>query len=121
MELILGDRRSDRRYDVEMQLRYRILNSAHHAEGTGISLNMSRGGVLFQADKFLPEGAAVELAIDWPIRLRGRIPLELHIMGHVVRCENNMVALRTSWHEFLRVGVAGSQEVPVEEESALVM
>jgi hypothetical protein len=61
---------------------------------------MSRGGVQFDSERTLAEGMEVELAIDWPIRLRGRYPLELHVMGEVIRGGRKNAVMRITWHEF---------------------
>lgn len=111
MDMIRGDRRTDRRYDVELKLRYRLVKGGRPLhEGTGFTRNMSRGGVEFEADRALQSGSLLELTIEWPIPLRGRIPLELHVMGYVVRSCRKMVAIHATWHEF--IAAAEGQAVP---------
>jgi len=121
METIAGDRRQDRRYDVELKLQYKILKAGRVLdEGNGLTMNMSRGGVQFESERTLTEGMDIELAIEWPFLLRGRFPIQLHVMGSVVRAERNLVSLRTTWHEFLDSANADAGET-VSQELAMVM
>ncbi len=118
MELIRGDRRADRRYDVELKVRYRLVKGGRTLhEGTGFTRNMSRGGIEFEADRSLKSGTLVELSIQWPIPLRGHTPLELHVMGYVVRSCRRIVAMRATWHEF----VNAVQEHTASRETALAV
>lgn len=104
MQIILGERRSDRRYTVQLNLRYKVLKGSHVlSEGSGITCEMSRGGLSFRPDRILPPGAPIEMSIDWPILLHGQHPLSLHIMGRVVRTMGGQAAVKTTWHEFVRL------------------
>jgi hypothetical protein len=101
MELIHEDRREDRRYPIEMQLRYKVTPRGHAPLlGAGRTLNVSSGGVVFNGDQSLPAGASVELSIDWPVRLENNRPLTLLVVGHVVRCEYDRVAVKMHHYEF---------------------
>jgi len=102
MEVIQEDRRDDRRYPIEMDLRYKVIARGRTpVHGTGRTTNISSGGVLFDGDQSLPAGSFVELSINWPVLLQNTCPLNLLIMGRVVRCENGRVAVKTNRYEFL--------------------
>jgi hypothetical protein len=102
METIHEDRRDDRRYPLEMELRYKVIaRSRAPLTGVGRTLNMSSGGVLFGGDQSLPTGAFVELSIRWPVLLQDTCPLTLMVVGRVVRCEDSRVAIKTTRYEFL--------------------
>src|SRR5579872_2573118 len=102
MELIHEDRRDDRRYPIELELRYKVIaRSRTPLEGTGRTLNMSSGGILFGGDQSLPAGAFVELSINWPVLLQNTRPLTLLIVGRVVRCQDDRVAVKTNRYEFM--------------------
>ena len=102
MEVIHQDRRDDRRYPIELELRYKVIaRSRIQLNGGGRTMNMSSGGVLFGGDQSLPAGAFVELSIHWPVLLRDTRPLTLLIVGRVVRCEDRTVAVKTSRYEFV--------------------
>lgn len=123
MEIIMGDRRADKRYEVELELNYKVIRG-HRViqQGCGRTITMSRGGLAFATERPLPTGCAIELAIEWPIPLYGRYPLQLRMMGHVVRSVRGVAAVRTTWHEFLRLDTAVEHRPEVREaEEALVM
>lgn len=103
MQVILGDRRSDRRYPLRLQLRYKLLRGNQVLyEGSGVTSSLSRGGVSFETGRFLPSGLAVEVAIDWPILLRGRDRLTLRIGGRVLRSNGDETVIRTQHYDFVR-------------------
>lgn len=123
MEMIMGDRRMDTRYEVELELNYKVIRGHRVVQqGRGRTVTMSRGGLAFTTERALPNGCAIELAIEWPIPLYGRYPLQLRMMGHVVRNVRGIVAVRTTWHEFLRMDTAVEHRTEVREaEEALVL
>jgi hypothetical protein len=55
---------------------------------------------LFTADQTLTHGTRVEVEVDWPVKLDGKVPLKLVIQGSVVRLEKRSVALAFSRHRF---------------------
>ena len=67
MEMIMGDRRMDKRYEVELELDYKVIRGHRVVQhGHGKTLTMSRGGVAFSTERPLPTGCAIELAINGP-------------------------------------------------------
>ncbi len=68
--------------------------------GTGRTLNMSSGGVLFTATSPVAPGRNVEISISWPAQLNARCGLRLLARGVVVRCEGGKVAVRIRQYEF---------------------
>lgn len=98
-----GDRRSHQRYPVTLELVYRLLaqNKAQPRQ-RGQTLNISSGGVLFKPEipDALPVGASVELALSWPFLLDGVRPLNLVMVGSVVRGDGTGVAVQVIRHEF---------------------
>lgn len=111
-ELIHQDRRDDRRYPIELELRYKVLaRSRTHLRGSGRTLNMSSGGILFGGDQHLPAGAFVELSIHWPVLLQNTCQLTLLVVGRVVRSVDGAVAVKTSRYEFITRPSAGAQDL----------
>src|ERR1051326_8201453 len=101
MELIHEDRRDDRRYPIELEMRYRLLSrNRAPIHGAGRTVNISSGGVLFGGDQNLPAGAFVELSINWPVMLQQTCPLTLVIKGRIVRSDENIVAVKMNRYEF---------------------
>ncbi|MBV8906831.1 MAG: hypothetical protein JOZ22_24595 [Acidobacteriia bacterium] len=95
------ERREGRRYDVSLKLRWKILHRRRLLEsGTGITLEMSSGGLLFKSDQTLPPENTIELAIAWPVLLHNTLPMQLIVSGRVLRISGQHVAVSILQHEF---------------------
>ena len=104
-EKIQGDRRLQRRYPVELDLEFRIVEDDKVVStGTGKTGNMSSGGVLFFAAEGVPIGRHVELAVRWPAVLGNAPFLELRIFGRLVRNDSQGIAMRMSRYHFEKLG-----------------
>ncbi|HEY2018128.1 MAG TPA: PilZ domain-containing protein [Bryobacteraceae bacterium] len=98
---IAGDRRSDRRYRLRLDLRWRLIHRRKVQDaGSGHSVDISSGGILFEVAQEMPVGRNVELSISWPVLLRQVAPMQLVVSGRIVRSEGRLVAVRVSQHEF---------------------
>jgi hypothetical protein len=105
MDTIGGERRSDKRYGMELQLRWKLIRRRREIDsGIGRTVDMSSGGVLFEAGANLPTGLNVELSVAWPLLLHNVAPMQLVITGRIVRSDNGWVAIRTVTHEFRTLG-----------------
>jgi len=103
-----GDRRGTSRYPVREEVKYRIIQARNSSTvGTGTTLNIGSGGILFTTEEKLPMGRMVELAVNWPARLGGTCPLKFVATGRVVRSEENMAAVRIERYEFKTRGASG--------------
>jgi hypothetical protein len=103
MEIMMGDRRADRRYQLRLPMRYRLLRGRRVLhEGTAYTSDVGRGGLSFDAGRFLPSGLAVEISIDWPVLLRGDESIQLRISGRITRSDGREVAVKSTWHDFVR-------------------
>jgi len=104
-DTILGDRRLQRRYPLELDLEFRIVDGDRVlSTGAGKTENISSGGVLFRAAEGVPNGPHVKLAVRWPA-VPGNAPsLELCIFGHLVRNDTQGTALRMNRYHFERLG-----------------
>ena len=98
---IAGDRRSDRRYDISLDLRWKVIRRRRVLDtGTGTTCDLSSGGILFETDRQLPTGLNVELSISWPVLLHNVAPLQLVVTGRIVRAAGRRTAIRMMQHEF---------------------
>jgi hypothetical protein len=114
MEGIGGDRRDDRRYEIHLELRWKLIRRRRVLDsGVGHTLDLSSGGILFDPGRQLPVGLNVELSIAWPVLLHNVAPLQLLVSGRVVRCASNWAAVAMVQHEFRTSGV------PAENRAAL--
>jgi hypothetical protein len=96
------DRRSTRRYRLDLAFQYEIGPASQPKRiGHGRLIDISSGGVLFHADCAPAPGVKVNLKIAWPAKLNGAVPLTLHIKGHTVRTHGaDRTALRILKAEF---------------------
>ena len=86
---ILVERRSKSRYPMDLSVRFRF-GFTGFLSGQGRTVNLSAGGLLVASrDVVLHDeittGALLEISIEWPALLDGRIPLQLFAVGRVVR------------------------------------
>jgi hypothetical protein len=104
-DTIQGDRRLQRRYPIELDLEFRIIDEDKVVStGVGKTGNISSGGVLFHAAEGVPNGPHVELAVRWPAVLGNAPFLELRIFGRLVRNDSQGVAIRMSRYHFEKLG-----------------
>jgi PilZ domain len=89
------DRRSHRRYPVSVDIKYSLaVPSGHVQVGRGRTINLSSGGVLFEAEVAIPVNASIELSISWPGLSDPQIQLELHATGKALRVGDSKVAVK---------------------------
>jgi hypothetical protein len=98
---IAGDRREDRRYGLHLECRWKLIRRRRVLDtGTGRTIDLSSGGLSFDAGRHLPEGLNVEISVTWPVLLHNVAPLQLVISGRIVRSNGRQIAVRTVQHEF---------------------
>jgi PilZ domain len=96
-----AERRSNRRYPITLRLQYKILNKGRVERlGIGRTVNISTGGVLFEANELLPTTCQIELALHWPFLLQGSCGLKLVMRGRVVWSDDKAIAMEAEFHEF---------------------
>jgi hypothetical protein len=88
-QTIPADRRLKSRFELDLGVRFRLLAGSSGC-GAGRAVNVSSGGVLIVPQRGgsqdeIRVGAWVEISIEWPTLLDGRIPLQLFAVGRVVR------------------------------------
>ena len=99
-----GDRRSHRRYDLDLRLTFRqVAGSKTLAQGTGRLGDISSGGARFMTSAPPAIGASIELFVDWPYRGDDGSLLHLLLCGRVVRRDGSSVAVQISRHKFRSV------------------
>ncbi|MGA2145926.1 MAG: hypothetical protein ABSH49_13290 [Bryobacteraceae bacterium] len=106
------ERRMRRRFEIELDVRYRVLYGHRIAEtGTGRTFNISSGGVWFTTNSMLTTGMPVELSVAWPALLNDCCALQLIICGCVVRSNERAAAVAIEGHEFHTAGHLAPQKV----------
>ena len=97
-----AERRSDGRYAIDAGLTYRVYYGKEMIQaGHGAACNLSKGGLLFEAQQEVPPGLEVEVCIPWPSRY-GIAAMELWASGCAVRSEGSRCAVRLVHSEFRR-------------------
>jgi hypothetical protein len=101
------DRRASNRLPIERDVHYKVLGGKKTVTyvGSGKSLNMSSGGVLFTTESGLREGERIELAVSWPAKLDDRISLKLVAIGVLVRSYETQAAMAIERYEFKTRGI----------------
>jgi len=106
------DRRVGARFPIEIEIRYKLLiHTGGTEEGTGKSINISSGGILFTTDCHLQPGTGIEVTISWPVLLDSEVSLRLVTRGQVIRSGAGTTAMKIYRYEFRNVqaDVSGSQ------------
>ncbi|MGA2114203.1 MAG: hypothetical protein ABSH56_05575 [Bryobacteraceae bacterium] len=99
------ERRVKRRFQIEQEVRYKMLYGQRIAEtGTGRTLNISSGGVWFTTDTMLATGMPIELSMAWPVLLNDSCAMKLMIYGCVVRSNEKGAAVAIERYEFRTMG-----------------
>lgn len=102
---ISGDRRHDRRYGLQLDVKWKLIRRRRVLDsGTGYTVDLSSGGILFDAGRHLPEGLNVELSVTWPVLLHNVAPMQLVVYGRIKRCNGRLIAMQTAQHEFRTSG-----------------
>jgi PilZ domain-containing protein len=105
-DAINGDRRKDRRYQLQLDVKWTLIRRRRVLDtGVGHTVDVSSGGILFDAGRHLPEGLNVELSIAWPVLLHNVAPMQLVATGKIVRGNGRQVAIQTVQHEFRTTGI----------------
>ena len=96
----MSERRETIRFPLCEDVKYKLVQGKIVTTGTGITLNIGSGGVLFTTQQRLPLGRLVELSVNWPARLDGTCPLKFVATGRVIRSEADRAAVRIERYEF---------------------
>jgi len=118
LDPILIERRAKVRFPLELGVRYRTLGRGAHLAGVGSVVNMSRGGILVASQQEIEVGTRIELNIEWPSLLDGRVPLRFVTVGKVVRSDASGFAVMLAQYQFRTAGRPVTQSMPRAAEGA---
>lgn len=117
---ISQDRRSKRRYPIELPVQYKIMkNYLVTGTGSGTSVDLSSGGIAFTSNAPLKPGSYLELSVSWPVLLNQSCPLKLVASGRVVRSDQNCTAISLDRYEFRTTGAKTSQAAAAPQPLAM--
>ena len=95
------DRRGNQRFSIHLPIHFRISQKGASSRwGTGVTCDISSGGVSFRCRRPLPVGAHVEMIIDWPAKHGDVLPIDLQSTGFIVRSDGNRAAVRMTARHF---------------------
>ena len=83
------ERRIDTRINLNVPLRFRVLNIPNSQELTGESINISQRGILFATAIPLLIGTPLEVSLEMPREMAGHAASELKCVARVVHVEPN--------------------------------
>jgi hypothetical protein len=90
------ERRQRRRFPIALLVEY-ILRDCR---GRAMTCDISSRGVFVKTNIVLKVGKPVRLLIDWPVELNGGTPLQLAVVGKVVRSDRSGTAVSVLQHEY---------------------
>jgi hypothetical protein len=89
------NRRSDARYRIAQEVRHFVPGVGELLfERSGKTIDISSGGVLFDASIGIPAGMDIELRIPWPSRFQNEMGSEMIAIGQTRRMQGELVALK---------------------------
>jgi hypothetical protein len=95
MEKKATERRVNPRFGLRLPMRYRISQKGiPDRMGSGMTYEISAGGMSFRCRKPLPEGAHIDAVVDWPAKYEGVYPIDLQVSGFVMRSDTGRTAVR---------------------------
>ncbi len=104
------ERRSGIRFPIKSELRWTVLNRKYGPPtGKGETVDFSSSGLSFRSDSPLSPGCRLELDVDWPVELDGRVPMKLLAVGKVVRLQGHLVCVSIEKKEFRTAGRKASR------------
>jgi hypothetical protein len=110
------ERRSHRRFELELELRCKLMDSREVFPGK--TCDLCSGGVRFQVDCHIPVGTNVELSILWPVLLGNVCVLKLVMRGPVVRSGADGIAIQRVSYEFRTAGTVADKTGPTRLQEA---
>jgi hypothetical protein len=109
------ERRFKSRYPIALNVRYQTIGMIGLLTGVGHTINISSNGMLLACASNIPEGARLKICVEWPSLLNGITPLQLIIVGTVVRCTEVGVSVVFENYKFRTMGRARNSNAIVPE------
>ncbi len=85
------------RFEIRRPVEFRLRPPGVRKEGTGQTLNISKGGILFETEDEIGTGRKIEMTVHVGDAMGGP-PVTLHVQGITVRHENGAVAVSIKKH-----------------------
>jgi len=108
------ERRVKTRYPIELKVRYQATGAAGQTDGVGQTVNMSSSGMLLACSSQVAETSRIKLFVEWPSLLNGTTPLQLIMVGTVVRCGREGICVAFESYQFRTMSRARHQSSVAE-------
>ena len=116
------DRRASGRFPLSLDLRYSVSHRRAPLEtGSGQIIDLSSSGLRFAAQGPMEPGLKLDVAINWPVLLDGRVQLQLIVTGVVVWSSGTDTALQIQRHDFRTRSVRLKAMSPQESDGLSVV
>ena len=89
-------RHGHQRFPISTPVRYIV----GKVEGEGVTCNVGSDGLLMKTTCVFPQGKRIELSLDWPAMLEGRLLLRLDIFGKIMWSNVRGTAVEILGHKF---------------------
>ena len=94
------DRRANLRYPLILEVRYSVSRRRTPVEaGVGQLIDLSSSGLRFVAQRPLEPGLKLDVSLNWPVLLDGRVQLQLIATGVITRSRGTEVAMQIPRHD----------------------
>jgi hypothetical protein len=115
------DRRASVRFPLTLEVHYSVSHRCAPVEtGSGQIIDLSSSGLRFAAQGPLEPGLKLDVAVNWPVLLDGRVQLQLIVTGVVVWSSGTETALRIQRHDFRTRSVGLKAASPQESDGLSV-
>jgi hypothetical protein len=99
-EYRVDERRCSNRFPLDVDVSYKLIRNREITSGSGKTVNIGSGGVLFTTEQRLPVGTKVEVAVNWPVLLDGNCRLKFVASGPVLRSDHRGAVVRIDRYDF---------------------
>ena len=97
----VSERRKNRRYSFRCSLQYRVtVSRKDEIRGLGETFDISSRGISFSTSGPLLANRPIQVSIDWPALLDGRLPLQFVAKGRIVRATAKEAAIAIVTYQF---------------------
>jgi len=113
-----GDQRASHRYALQLHLFYRVFLKTGWVglSGTGTTVNLSTGGMLFRCSAVLIPGMTIEALIKWPVLAESAHQMQLVARGKIARSSEQGTAVKILYLELRRpLGWGGARNATSTE------
>jgi len=94
------ERRASKRFAIKQEITFRSVDAGPPQSGSGHTVDFSSRGILLRTHQPPRTARRVEISVNWPALLSGTCALKFVAQGHIVRVDNDLVAVSIKQYEF---------------------